>query len=53
MYGFAILLARESVLLEVWNDCELNCWVEFDLPTGHDIFIRLEELYPHPWRGEE
>ncbi|MEE9341912.1 MAG: hypothetical protein V3V21_09700 [Thermoplasmata archaeon] len=46
MYGFAILLARECVLLEVWNDHELNCWAEYDLSTRQQIFIRRQELGP-------
>jgi hypothetical protein len=47
MYGFAILLSENKVLLEVWNDSEINCWAEFDLSSGSQIFLRIDEVEPY------
>lgn len=42
--GLPILLAGKKVLLEIWNDSELNCWCEYDLDTKTDVFLRRGEL---------
>lgn len=47
MYGFAILVSDCKVLLEIWNDRELNCWSEFDLSSNSQIFVKRDELGPY------
>jgi hypothetical protein len=47
IYGYGILFKSGKILLEVWNDKELNCWSEYDINQKEPIFIKLEELEPY------
>lgn len=47
IHGYAILFTQDAILLEIWNDGELNCWLEFDLVTSERRYIRREELTPY------
>ncbi|MCA9394297.1 MAG: hypothetical protein KC900_08845 [Candidatus Omnitrophica bacterium] len=44
VYGYPVLIAFPKLLLEVWNDEELNCWTEYDFTTEKLSFIRRKEL---------
>lgn len=44
VYGLPILYAEKKILLEIWNDSELNCWCERDLVSGTDVFLRKSGL---------
>jgi hypothetical protein len=46
-FGYGILFKSGKILLEVWNDSELNCWSESHFENTEQIFIRLEELEPY------
>lgn len=44
VFGLPLLYSDKKILLEVWNDGELNCWCEYDLEARTEVFLRRNEL---------